>query len=100
LAVTTDERVSLAQLARKLNMEMRCPAGKNQAYVLSRLKTNGRIKKEAPQVCVDCKIRSYLGWRKRIYVDFIRLACCGDHKRLCEAYIKFMAGRRSPFISV
>ena len=95
----TNERLSLVQLQRKLNAEMRCPAGKNQVYVLSRMKTNGRIKKEAPQVCLDCKIRSYLGWRKRVYLDFIRKVCCGEHKRLCEAYIKFMARQRNPFMS-
>ena len=94
----TNERVSLTQLQRKLNLEMRCPAGKNQVYVLSRMKTNGRIKREAPQVCIDCKIRNYLGWRKRVYLDFIRKVCCGDHKLMCEAYLKFMAHQRFPFM--
>ena len=94
----TNEQVSLVQLQRKLNEEMRCPAGKNQVYVLSRLKTNGRIKKEAPQVCLDCKIRDFLGWRKRVYLDFIKMVCCGDSKRTCEAYTKFMARGRFPFI--
>ena len=97
--MNTNERVSLVQLQRKLNMEMKCPAGKNQVYVISRLKTNGRIKKEAPQVCLDCKIRSHLGWRKRVYLDFIQKACCGEHKRLCEAYVKFMARQRNRFMS-
>jgi len=95
----TNERISLLQLERKLNEEMRCPAGKNQVYILSRMKTNGRIKKEAPQICIDCKIRSYLGWRKRVYLDFIGKVCCGDHRRLCEAYVKFMVGRRVSFVS-
>lgn len=94
----TNERVSLTQLQRKLNTEMRCPAGKNQVYVLSRMKTNGRIKREAPQVCLDCKIRSYLGWRKRVYLDFIRKVCCGHPKRMCEAYVKFMARQRYPLM--
>ena len=97
--MTTNERVSLLQLERKLNEEMRCPAGKNQVYILSRMKTNGRIKREAPQICIDCKIRNYLGWRKRVYLDFIRKVCCGDQKTMCEAYIKFMAHQRFPFMS-
>ena len=95
----TTEQISLVQLERKLNDEMRCPAGKNQVYVLSRMKSNGRIKKEAPQVCLDCKIRSYLGWRKRVYLDFIQMACCGEHKRKCEAYVKFMASSRFPLMN-
>ena len=96
----TNSRVSLLHLQRQLNQEMRCPAGKNQVYVLSRMKTNGRIKREAPQICLDCKIRSYLGWRKRVYLDFIQKVCCGEHKRMCEAYVKFMARQRNPFMSV
>ena len=97
--MNTYGKVSLVQLQKKLNQEMRCPAGQNQVYILSRLKTNGRIKKQAPQICLDCKIRSYLGWRKRVYYDFIRKACCGEYKRNCEAYVKFMAKRRNPFVS-
>lgn len=95
----TNEQISLLQLQRKLNDEMRCPAGKNQVYVLSRLKSNGRIKKEAPQVCLDCKIRNYLGWRKRVYLDFIQMVCCGEPKSKCEAYVKFMARSRFPFMN-
>lgn len=85
------------RLKRELNEEMRCGIGKNQAYILSRLKTQGRIKKVAPQVCLDCKIRNFLGWRKRVYADYIKMVCCGDYEHTCEAYIMFMS-RRLPFI--
>lgn len=96
--MNTNKRMSLLQLQRQLNEQMQCPAGKNQVVVLSRLRTNGRIKKEAPRVCLDCKIRSTLGWRKRVHQDFIQKVCCGDHKRMCEAYTKFMARQRNPFM--
>lgn len=97
--MNTNERISLIQLQKKLNQEMHCPAGQNQVFVLSRMKTNGRVKKEAPQVCLNCKIRSYLGWRKTVYLDFISKVCCGDYRRYCEAYVKFLARRRNPFVS-
>jgi hypothetical protein len=85
------EQISLLQLQQKLNAAMQCPAGKNQVYVLSQLKSNGRITKIAPQVCLDCKCRGYLGWRKRIDAEFIQKVCCGDPKRGCEAYQRTMS---------
>ncbi len=94
-----DQKLSLYQLQRELNQCMRCPAGQNQVYVLSRMKSNGRLKKEAPQIAVDCKIRSFLGWKKKVYFDFIRKVCCGDYKTQCEAYATFMARRRNSFLA-
>jgi hypothetical protein len=99
MALDEKVRISLNQLQRKLNIEMHCPAGINQVYVISRMKTNGRVKREAPQICLDCKIRSYLGWRKKVYLDFISQICCGEYKRYCEAYQRFLARRRNPFVS-
>ena len=94
-----DQKLSLYQLRRELNTCMRCPAGQNQVYVLSRMKSNGRLKKEAPQLAVDCKIRSFLGWKKKVYVDFIQKVCCGEYKNQCEAYVTFMARRRNSFLA-
>lgn len=94
-----EQQLSLSQQQRELNRCMKCPAGQNQVYVLSRLKSNGRLKKEAPQLALDCKIRSYLGWKKKVYVDFIRKVCCDDFKSNCEAYSTFMARRRNSFLA-
>jgi len=94
-----DQKLSLYQLQRQFNRCMRCPAGQNQVYVLSRMKSNGRLKKEAPQLAIDCKIRSFLGWRKKVYFDFIRKVCCGEYKQQCEAYSTFMARRRNSFLA-
>jgi len=91
-------KVSLVQLQRELNKEMRCPAGQNQVYILTRMKTNGRIRKESPQVCLDCKIRSFLGWRKKVFQEYIEKVCTQDYKHRCEAYQTFMARRRNSFL--
>ena len=90
---------SLYQLQRELNLGIQCPAGQNQVYVLTRMKSNGRLKKEAPQLAIDCKIRSFLGWKKKVYRDFIRKVCCGEYKNQCEAYQTFMARRRNSFLA-
>ena len=94
-----DQKLSLYQLQRELNRCMRCPAGQNQVYVLTRMKSNGRLKKEAPQLALDCKIRSFLGWKKKVYHDFIRKVCCSDFKTGCEAWNTFMAKRRNSFFA-
>jgi hypothetical protein len=94
-----DQKLSLYQLQREVNQCMRCPAGQNQVYILSRMKSNGRLKKEAPQLAIDCKIRSFLGWKKKVYLDFIQKVCCGDYKIQCEAYATFMAKRRNSFMA-
>jgi len=93
-----DQKLSLYQLQRELNRCMRCPAGQNQVYMLSRMKSNGRLKKDAPQLALDCKIRAFLGWKKKVYFDYIQKVCCGDYHRQCEAYITFMARRRNSFM--
>lgn len=91
--------LSLYGLRKTLNKYMRCPAGQNQLYVLSRMKSTGRLKKEAPMLALDCKIRSFLGWRKKVYYDFIRKVCCGDYKDQCEAWETFMARRKKSFLA-
>lgn len=97
--LTKEERQSLYMLARELNHTVRCPAAQNQVYVLSRMKSNGRLRKETPQVAIDCKVRSFLGWKKKVYEEFIRKVCCGDYKDQCEAWRTFMARRRNSFMA-
>lgn len=95
-----DQQRSLSQLQRELNRCMRCPAGQNQVYILSRMRSNGRLLKESPRVALDCKIRSYLGWHKKVYEEGIRKVCCNDFERACEAYSTFMVRTRRNFMVV
>lgn len=81
---------SLSLRQAELNSQMHCPAGKGQAYVSSRMRTNGRVKKEAPGVCLDCKIRNFLGWTRRVKEETVRTVCCGEYTRTCEAWTTYM----------
>lgn len=76
---------NLSELERRLNREMKCPAGRNQVFLRSLLTGNGTT---PPRVALKCGYRRDIGLRAEVFYEHIRDCCCGDPEK-CEAYRAF-----------
>jgi hypothetical protein len=83
--LTQDELTgNLSQLERKLNTEMKCPAGRNQVYIRSLL---GQGRTTRPRIAMKCQLRKLAGLSLEIYYEEIRSTCCANHEQ-CPAWQK------------
>ena len=74
--------VNLSVLERKLNTDMKCPAGKNQVYLRSLMTGSGTTR---PRVALKCPLRRDIGEKPEVFYEHIRDVCCGDHSK-CPAW--------------
>jgi len=73
---------NLSDLQKQLNVEMQCPAGKNQVYVRSLLTGNSTTR---PRISLKCALRRDIGQTPDVFYEHIRDVCCCDPE-LCEAW--------------
>jgi hypothetical protein len=73
---------NLSEIERRLNDEMKCPAGRNQVYVRSLL--TGRTTTR-PRIALKCSLRRDIKLTPDVYYEHIRDVCCCDPEQ-CEAY--------------
>lgn len=64
---------NLSLLERKLNRQMKCPAGKNQVYIRSLLTGQSTTR---PRIALKCPLRRDLGERPEVFYEHIRDVCC------------------------
>ncbi len=84
--ITAEELgANLSALERKLNHEMKCPAGKNQVFLRSLLTSNGTTK---PRIALKCHLRRDIGLSQEVFYEHIRDVCCSDPTQ-CPAYQAF-----------
>lgn len=76
---------NISEIERTLNRQMRCFAGKNQVFLQSLITGAHKTK---PRICLKCPLRKEFGYTERIYHDYIRDVCVGDHE-ICPAVRKF-----------
>lgn len=76
---------NLSILERKLNTEMRCPAGKNQVFIRSLILASGPT---TPRITLKCQLRRDIGQKPEVFFEHIRDVCCSNPEG-CEAYKKF-----------
>jgi hypothetical protein len=80
-----EQTANLSTLERKLNREMKCPAGKNQVFLRSLLTGQGTTR---PRIALKCHLRRDIGRTAEVFYEHIRDVCCSDPEQ-CEAYRKF-----------
>lgn len=73
---------NLSTLERKLNGEMKCPAGRNQVFIRSIVTPTGTTR---PRIALKCQLRRDIGMAPEVYFGEIRAMCCGDPTQ-CPAY--------------
>ena len=84
--LTEDElNANLSELERRLNEEMRCPAGKNQVCIRSVLGGSGQTR---PRIMLRCPLRKDVGLEPEVYYEHIRDVCCRNPDQ-CPAYEAF-----------
>lgn len=83
----TDEELgaNLSELERRLNREMKCPAGMNQVFIRSLVMAGGTSK---PRIALKCHLRRDIGLPQEVFYEHIRDVCCANPES-CEAYRKF-----------
>lgn len=83
----TEEELSanLSELERRLNEEMKCPAGKNQVCIRSVLGGSGQTR---PRIMLRCPLRRDVGLEPEVYYEHIRDVCCRNPDQ-CPAYQAF-----------
>ena len=82
-ALTPDELTgNLSEMQKRLNREMKCPAGRSQVYVRSLLTGNTTTR---PRIALKCSLRRDIGQTPEVFYEYIRDVCCGDHEQ-CEAW--------------
>lgn len=83
----TDEELNsnLSELERRLNEQMRCPAGKNQVCIRSVLGGSGQTR---PRIMLRCPLRRDVGLEPEVYYEHIRDVCCRNPDQ-CPAYQAF-----------
>ncbi|MFN0137552.1 MAG: hypothetical protein ACKVS9_15720 [Phycisphaerae bacterium] len=86
LPLTVEEtKGNLSLLERKLNTDMRCPAGKNQVFIRSLVLASGPT---TPRITLKCHLRRDIGQKPEVFFEHIRDVCCSNPEG-CEAYKKF-----------
>jgi len=81
--LTPDELTgNLSLIERKLNRQMRCPAGRNQVYIRSLLTGQSTTR---PRIALKCSLRRDIGERPEVFYEYIRDVCCCDPE-YCEAW--------------
>jgi hypothetical protein len=84
--ITDEEKASnLSELERRLNREMKCPAGKNQVFLRSVLTERGTT---PPRIALKCTYRRDIQLHPIVHYEHIRDVCCCDPEK-CEAYRAF-----------
>ncbi len=76
---------NLSVLEKKLNGEMKCPAGKNQVFIRSLVVAGGTT---PPRIALKCHLRKDVGLSAEVYYTHIREVCCGNPEQ-CPAYMNF-----------
>lgn len=82
-----EQRANLSELEKRLNAQMKCPAGKNQVYLRSLLTGRGTTQ---PRIALRCTYRRDVGMTPEVFYEHIRDVCCCDPEK-CEAYRAFKA---------
>ncbi|MFO0838020.1 MAG: hypothetical protein U1D55_05790 [Phycisphaerae bacterium] len=84
--ITAEElTANLSALEKKLNHEMKCPAGKNQVFLRSLLTGNGTTK---PRIALKCHLRRDIKLTAEVFYEHIRDVCCKDPTQ-CPAHQAF-----------
>ncbi|GEM_PF-903430 len=84
--LTVEElRANLTELEKKLNAEMKCPAGRNQVFLRSLLTGSGTT---PPRIALKCHLRKDIGENPVVFYEYIRDVCCSDPEK-CPAYRAF-----------
>lgn len=85
----TEEEMTgnLTEMERRLNAEMKCPAGKNQVFLRSLLTGRG-TGTTPPRIALKCSFRRDIGQTPEVFYEHIRDVCCCDPEK-CEAYRAF-----------
>ena len=76
---------SLSDTERRLNQQMKCPAGKNQVFIRSLVTAQGTTK---PRIALKCHLRKDVGLGPEVFYEHIRDTCCSNPDG-CPAYAKF-----------
>lgn len=83
--LTTEELSgSLSMIEKRLNGQMKCPAGKNQVYIRSLLTGRSTTK---PRIALKCPLRKDIGQIPEVFFEHIRDVCCNNPES-CEAWQK------------
>lgn len=80
-----EKKGNLSELEKKLNREMKCPAGKNQVFIRSLVLLSGTTQ---PRIALKCHLRKDAGMPAEVYLEHIRDVCCTNPEE-CPAYKKF-----------
>lgn len=84
--ITEEElKANLSELERRLNREMKCPAGMNQVFLRSLLTGGGTTR---PRIALKCHLRRDIGQTPEVFYEHIRDVCCSNPES-CEAYRRF-----------
>jgi hypothetical protein len=84
--ITEEEsKANLSELERKLNREMKCPAGMNQVFIRSLVTVSGPSR---PRIALKCHLRRDIGQSPDVFYEHIRDVCCSAPES-CEAYRRF-----------
>lgn len=73
---------NLSEIEKRLNREMKCPAGRGQVYVRSLLTGTSTTR---PRIALKCHLRRDIGLTPDVFYEHIRDVCCCDHEQ-CEAW--------------
>lgn len=84
---SAEDNGNLSDIERTFNRQMRCFAGKNLVFLQSMITG---VHRTQPRICLKCPLRREFGMTERIYHDYIRDVCIGDHES-CPAVQKFQA---------
>lgn len=80
-----EQKTNLSELERRLNQQMKCPAGKNQVFIRSLVTTQGTTK---PRIALKCHLRKDAGLAPEVFFEHIRDTCCANPDN-CPAFKKF-----------
>lgn len=80
-----EQKGNLSELEKKLNAQMKCPAGKNQVFIRSLVLATGTTQ---PRVAMKCQLRKDVALPVDVFYEHIRDVCCSSPES-CPAYKQF-----------
>ena len=80
-----EQKGNLSELEKKLNAQMKCPAGKNQVFIRSLVLATGTTQ---PRVALKCQLRKDVSLPVDVFYEHIRDVCCSSPES-CPAYKQF-----------
>lgn len=83
--VAEEQKGNLSEIEKRLNREMKCPAGKNQVFIRSLVSPTGTTQ---PRIALKCHLRKDAGMTAEVFYEHIRDVCCANPDG-CPAYKKF-----------